>query len=255
MATTAVQWELWGRNFSANIANLWVSCYNGNNDWSALVLFVQHPREQVEWLRQNPSVAKPSLRSGFDCTIRPVPSGAGRTTPSQPGYYPLTRKSAAKGATIPCKEPCSRFIYFLVQIKIYSAESAGSQANRLYQMRFHWFALAKNPEVVSPILHWEWSLQILPVMFIQFPEYTTSFQTKIINNNQPSVCWWWLIYSLQPMINDNHRHVRHVHTIQTYIRDGVLRLWITSKLSAILLKYNDVHTCKRQTPKSITLIG
>ena len=33
--------------------------------------------------------SKPSLRSGFDCIIRPAPSGAGRTTPSQPGHYPL----------------------------------------------------------------------------------------------------------------------------------------------------------------------
>ena len=29
------------------------------------------------------------LRSGFNCIIRPAPSGAGRTTPSQPGHYPL----------------------------------------------------------------------------------------------------------------------------------------------------------------------
>ena len=35
--------------------------------------------------------SKPSLRSGFDCIIRPAPSGAGRTTPSQPGHYPLIR--------------------------------------------------------------------------------------------------------------------------------------------------------------------
>ena len=47
-----IQWELCGTNFSENIANLWVSCYNGNNDRSARVLFVQQPREQSEWLRQ-----------------------------------------------------------------------------------------------------------------------------------------------------------------------------------------------------------
>ena len=35
--------------------------------------------------------AKPLLRSGFDCIIRPAPSGAGRTTPSQPGHYPLSK--------------------------------------------------------------------------------------------------------------------------------------------------------------------
>ena len=33
--------------------------------------------------------SKPSLRSGFDCIFRPAPPGAGRTTPSQPGHYPL----------------------------------------------------------------------------------------------------------------------------------------------------------------------
>ena len=32
---------------------------------------------------------KPSRRSAFDCIIRPAPSGTGRTTPSQPGHYPL----------------------------------------------------------------------------------------------------------------------------------------------------------------------
>ena len=53
MTATVVQWELCGANFSEYIANLWVSCYNGNNDRSARVLFVQHPREQGEWLRQN----------------------------------------------------------------------------------------------------------------------------------------------------------------------------------------------------------
>ena len=58
MAATAVQWELCGANFHENIANLWVSCYNGNNDRSARVLFVQHPREQGEWLRQNPRYAR-----------------------------------------------------------------------------------------------------------------------------------------------------------------------------------------------------
>ena len=51
MAATAVQWELCGTNFRQNIANLWVSCHNGNNDRSARVLFVQHPREQGEYAR------------------------------------------------------------------------------------------------------------------------------------------------------------------------------------------------------------
>ena len=37
MAATAVQWELCGANFRENIANLWVSYYNGNNDRSARV--------------------------------------------------------------------------------------------------------------------------------------------------------------------------------------------------------------------------
>ena len=58
MAATAVQWELCSMNFRVNIANLWVSCYNGNNDRSARVLFVQHPWEQGEWLSQNPSVTR-----------------------------------------------------------------------------------------------------------------------------------------------------------------------------------------------------
>ena len=40
MAAAAVQWELCGTNFCENIANLWVSCYNGNNDRSPRVLFV-----------------------------------------------------------------------------------------------------------------------------------------------------------------------------------------------------------------------
>ena len=58
MATMVVQYELWGTNFHMNITNLWVSCYNGNNDRSARVLFVQHPREQGEWLCQNPLYAR-----------------------------------------------------------------------------------------------------------------------------------------------------------------------------------------------------
>ena len=49
MAATAVQWELCGTNFRENIAKLWVSCYNWNNDQFARVLVVQHPREQGEW--------------------------------------------------------------------------------------------------------------------------------------------------------------------------------------------------------------
>ena len=36
--------------------NLWVSCYNGNNDWSARVLFVQPPQEQGEWLHKTLTV-------------------------------------------------------------------------------------------------------------------------------------------------------------------------------------------------------
>ena len=74
------------QNFHENIVNLWVSCCNGNNDRSARVLFVQHPREQGELL-----TSKPPLCSGFDCIIRPAPEGAGRTTPSQPGHYPLSK--------------------------------------------------------------------------------------------------------------------------------------------------------------------
>ena len=51
LVAVAVQWDLCGTNLRENIANLWVSCYNGNNDRSARVLFIQHPREQGEWLR------------------------------------------------------------------------------------------------------------------------------------------------------------------------------------------------------------
>ena len=75
-----------GTNFRENIANLWVSCYNGNNDRSARVLFAQHPRDQGEWLRQKPRYAR-----GFDVIIRPSASGAGPTTPSQPAHYPLSK--------------------------------------------------------------------------------------------------------------------------------------------------------------------
>ena len=49
-----IQRELCGMNFRENIANLRASCYNGNNDQSAQVLFVQHPWEQGKWLCQNP---------------------------------------------------------------------------------------------------------------------------------------------------------------------------------------------------------
>ena len=44
-------------------ANLWFSCYNGNNDRAARVLFVQHPQEQGEWLRQNPRYARVLIAS------------------------------------------------------------------------------------------------------------------------------------------------------------------------------------------------
>ena len=55
MAATAVQWELCGTNFCENITNLWVSCYNGNNRVCSGVVL---PREQGEWLRQNPHYAR-----------------------------------------------------------------------------------------------------------------------------------------------------------------------------------------------------
>ena len=57
MAATAVQWAMRYEN-SVKISRLWVSYYNGNNDRAARVLFVQHPREQGEWLRQNPRYAR-----------------------------------------------------------------------------------------------------------------------------------------------------------------------------------------------------
>ena len=70
MALMAVQWELCDTNFHENIANLQISCYNGNNYRAARVLFIQHPREQGKWL--------------CDCIIPPVPSSAWQTTPWQP---------------------------------------------------------------------------------------------------------------------------------------------------------------------------
>ena len=83
MAETAVQWELCGTNFCENIANLGVSCYNGNNDWSARVLFVQHPREQGEWLRQNPRYAR-VLTASFAL----LPRVLDEQRPRSPVFFP-----------------------------------------------------------------------------------------------------------------------------------------------------------------------
>ena len=83
MAATAVQWKLCGTNFRENIANLWVSCHNGNNDRSARVLFVQHPREQGEWLRQNPRYAR-VLTASFDL----LPRVQDEQHPSRPVIIP-----------------------------------------------------------------------------------------------------------------------------------------------------------------------
>ena len=55
--------------------------------------------------------SKPSLRSGFDCIIRPAPSGAGRTTPSQPGHYPLIKTHV---------HPCEKVIGIFFQNQIWS---------------------------------------------------------------------------------------------------------------------------------------
>ena len=54
MAATAVQGELCGANFRENIANILVSCYNGTNDRSARVLFVQHLATLGFWLHHSP---------------------------------------------------------------------------------------------------------------------------------------------------------------------------------------------------------
>ena len=68
MAATAVQWELCGTNFRENIANLWVSCYDGNNDRSA--------RGQGELLRQNPRNFLKKLLTQFisylACLLTPI---------------------------------------------------------------------------------------------------------------------------------------------------------------------------------------
>ena len=69
-----------------------------------LLLFKCRWGDNAHWIFKNKMAAtavpsgtgrmitsKPSLRSSFDCIIRPAPSGAGRTTPSQPGHHPLTK--------------------------------------------------------------------------------------------------------------------------------------------------------------------
>ena len=82
IAAVAVQWELCGTNVRENIANLRVSFCNGNKDFLGCC-----SPSTLETGRKITS--KSSQRSGFDCIIRPAPSNAGRTTPSQPGHYPL----------------------------------------------------------------------------------------------------------------------------------------------------------------------
>ena len=59
--------------------------------------------------------SKTSQRSGFDCTIRPAPSGAGRTTPSQPGHYPLNDKLQYKMIRITTKATIEKFVFLYVQ--------------------------------------------------------------------------------------------------------------------------------------------
>ena len=85
MAAMAVHGDQCGTNFRVNIANLWVSCYNGNNDTVCSGVVRPAPSGAGRMI-----TSKPSLRSGFDCIICPAPEGAGRTTPSQPAHYPLT---------------------------------------------------------------------------------------------------------------------------------------------------------------------
>ena len=62
----------------------WVTCYNGDNDRAARVLFVQHPREQGEWLRQNPRYAR-VLTASFAL----LPRVLDEQHPRSPGHYPL----------------------------------------------------------------------------------------------------------------------------------------------------------------------
>ena len=80
IAAAAVQWELCGTNLRENIANLPVSCYNGNNDRSIWVLFVQHPQEQCQL-----------LSSGFTASFTLLLRVLYTKTPSQSGHYPLTK--------------------------------------------------------------------------------------------------------------------------------------------------------------------
>ena len=63
----------------------WVSCYNGDNDRAARVLFVQHPREQGEWLRQNPRYAR-VLTASFAL----LPRVLDEQHPRSPCHYPLS---------------------------------------------------------------------------------------------------------------------------------------------------------------------
>ena len=59
MAEAVVQWDHVARiSEKKNFTNLRISCYYGNNDRSARVLFVHYPREQGEWLRQNHRYAR-----------------------------------------------------------------------------------------------------------------------------------------------------------------------------------------------------
>ena len=51
MAAVAVQWELCGSNFPENNANLQASCYNGNYDRSARVLFIHDGPIHLDYSR------------------------------------------------------------------------------------------------------------------------------------------------------------------------------------------------------------
>ena len=59
-----------------------------------------------------------SKREGFDCVIRPAPSGAGRTTPSQPGHYPLIWLCETMGGMLLMCQNTTMRVYG-ARIKIY----------------------------------------------------------------------------------------------------------------------------------------
>ena len=110
-----VQWKLCGTNFGGNIANLWLSCYNGNNYRSTRVLFVQNYREQGEWLRYtwvltasfaqllgcrtNNTIAARSLSPKHTISIgrgKHMSSYSAYVTHNRKSYFPITHYASKR---------------------------------------------------------------------------------------------------------------------------------------------------------------